>query len=437
MRYLLHLVVVSVVMLALAAAASAKLHGKADTSGAAAGYVVVLKDDVANVDAVVDRLSAVTGAGSTYRYYTALKGFSTTLTATQADALRTNPNVQFVAPNEPVSMVGATKPIAAGETVPPGIRRIESAVRGRIRNASSAKVAIIDTGIDLNHTDLNAKNGKDCIDPEPAQDDNGHGTHVSGTVAAKNQGAGVAGVSPGTTLYAVKVLDANGSGSFASVVCGIDWVARNGPRLGIKVANMSLGGGGSDDGNCGNTNGDAMHKAVCGLVNAGITLVVAAGNSTANFSSFVPAAYDETLAVTAMADTDGKPGGSGPVPSCFGGNLDDKYGSFSNFATPASADANHTAAAPGVCVLSTKLGGGTTVLSGTSMASPHVTGTVANCIGHPGLPGPCNGLTPAQIVQKIRSDAAAKAASYGFNGDPNHAPPAGRYYGFLVSNLGY
>jgi len=431
-------VVLAVLVAVAVGAVGASGSGRGDAAaGGASGYIVVLKDDVASVDAKVDRLSVLAGVNATYRYYYALKGFAASLTQKQADALRADPDVQFLSVDGRVSIVGPRKPIAAGETVPPGVRRIESAVGTKIEKRSSAKVAIIDTGIDLNQTDLVAQNGKDCVNAEPAQDDNGHGTHVSGTVAAKNTGAGVAGVSPNTTVYAVKVLDSGGSGTFAQVICGVDWVTQNAAAKGIKVANMSLSGGGADDSNCGNSNGDAFHKAVCALTAAGVSLVVAAGNSTANFSSAVPAAYNEALTVTAMADTDGQPGGTGPAPSCFAGNLDDKFASFSNFATPASADANHTVAGPGVCVLSTRLGGGTTVLSGTSMASPHVAGTVANCIGHPNLPGPCAGMTPAQIITKIRADAAAKPVSYGFDGDPNHNPLAGRYYGLLVSNLNY
>src|SRR5439155_1697599 len=148
----------------------------------------------------------------------------------------------------------------------------------------------------------------------------------------------VVGVAPGTKRYAVKVVNAQGSGTDAQVICGIDWVTANAASLGIKVANMSLGGPGADDGNCGNTNGDALHRAICNSVAAGVTYVVAAGNSSEDFSADVPANYNEVLTVTAMADFDGLSGGLG-TPSCGDGYFenDDAAAGFSNFTTEASA----------------------------------------------------------------------------------------------------
>ena len=282
--------------------------------------------------------------------------------------------------------------------------------------------------------------GKNCVGTGPAQDENGHGTHVAGTIAARNNGSGVVGVAPGTKLYAVKVLDATGAGSFSQIICGIDWVAGTradaDPGNDIAVANMSLGGTGSPVGTCATTT-DPMHAAICRATAAGVTFVVAAGNSGWDFdyasAPDVPAAYPEALTVTAMSDSDGRPGGAGGAPSCSPGDGDDRYASFSNFAAT-SAGAAHTIAAPGVCITSTRLGGGVETMSGTSMASPHIAGAVALCLGEGSVAGPCSGLTPAQIGSRMRADAAAHsgaAAGYGFVGDPLR-PFSGVSFGYLA-----
>jgi subtilisin len=235
-------------------------------------------------------------------------------------------------------------------------------------------------------------------------------------------------VAPGAPLYAVKVLDRNGSGSWSSVICGIDWVTANAASKGIKVANMSLGGGGSDDGNCGNTNNDALHKAICGSVAKSVTYAVAAGNSTADLKGFVPAAYDEVLSVTALADFDGKAGALGS-PTCRS-DKDDTAADFSNYTTAGSPDEGHTIAAPGVCIRSTWKGGGYNTISGTSMATPHVAGTATLCIAS----GKCTG-SPTDVMSKLRADAAAQPADYGFAEDGHHT--GSRYYGYLEYTKDY
>jgi subtilisin family serine protease len=212
-------------------------------------------------------------------------------------------------------------------------------------------------------------------------------------------------------------------------------VTANAGANGIKVANMSLGGSGSD-GSCASS---TLHQAICNSVAAGVTYVVAAGNSNADFSTFAPAAYNEVLTVTAMADFNGEPGG-GAAATCRS-DVDETSADFSNFTAVGSSDVDHTIAAPGVCILSTWKGGGYNTISGTSMATPHVSGAAVACLAS----GRCSGL-PSQVINTLRSDAAAKAMTdggYGFVGDPRQPIVTGGsnartlYYGDLVYAGGY
>ncbi len=214
----------------------------------------------------------------------------------------------------------------------------------------------------------------------------------------------------------------------------MDWVAGtriDGPSNNdIAVANFSLGGPDVDDGNCGRSGHQAFHYATCGLVAHGVTVVAAAGNETTDFQGIGLATYDEVLTVTAMADRDAMPGGLGGQFTCDPTEFDDTVANFSNFATLPS-DRVHVVAAPGVCIANTSIGSGTGVGSGTSFATPNAAGTVALCIAY----GPCAGLTPAQIVARIVSDAKAynlANSGYGYDGDPLR-PDGDRYYGYLVN----
>ena len=395
-------------------------------------YIVVFRPGVAS-NAKTDDVERRIGFASDFRYASALHGFAARLNLAQLSRLRADPDVAFVSADRVLRAIG-TVPIASGDSAPPGIQRVGAATTTTVREAATGNVAVIDTGIDLTHPDLNAVNGKNCIGSGTARDDNGHGTHVAGTIGAKNNGSGVVGVAPGTKLYAVKVINAQGSGTDAQVICGIDWVTANAAALGIKVANMSLGGPGVDDGNCGNSIGDALHRAICNSVAAGVTYVVAAGNSGEDFDADVPANYNEVLTVTAMADFNGVPGGGGSA-SCADGFFeeDDSAAGFSNFTTEGSSDVAHTIAAPGVCIRSTWPSNRYQTISGTSMASPHMAGVVALCFGEKGATGPCTGLTPAQVIAKMRTNAATHALAdpaSGFDGDPDHT--IGAYYGYLA-----
>lgn len=389
-------------------------------------YIVVLNSSVSDPAAVAQEHARSYGAsvGSVYRY--ALKGYSATIPSDQLDQVRSDPRVAFVSQDRPVQAFG--KPVApVTQTLPTGVNRIDADRSSRFGSAAGAPaVAVIDTGSGP-HADLNVVGGTNCSSGSSYNDGNGHGTHVAGTIGAKNDDYGVVGVAPGVPIYSVRVLNNAGSGSWSSVICGIDWVTANA----IKVASMSLGGAGSDSPSatdCTNAAGDALHTAICNSVAGGTTYVVAAGNDGTDFAGFVPAAYDEVLTVTAMSDSDGKPGGLGGAPACRTSERDDVPASFSNYAV-LDSDKAHTIAAPGVCINSTWKGGGYKTISGTSMATPHVSGTAVLCIAA----GKC-GSTPADVKTKLLADATAQPTAYGFTGSPS---TAGKYYGYLAYAGGF
>jgi subtilisin family serine protease len=422
---------------AIGAAAVAFFGAGAATAAAAeSSYVVVYRDATTDAAATTRAIEHSAGVAAQFRYGSALKGFSARLSSTELARVRARPEVAFVTPDETFT-AASLQPVSAGETVPPGIRRVQAASLTEAHQAATSAVAVLDTGVDLANADLDAVSGKNCISSTAAaKDDNGHGTNVAGIVAARDNGSLVTGVAPGTRIVSVKVLNAKASGTLSQILCGIDWVSANAAAWNIRVANMSITGAGRNDGNCGYTNKDVEHQAICRSAAAGVTYVAAAGNSKVDFAASIPASYPEVLTATAMSDTDGTPGALGRAPSCKSGEADDKYGSYSNYAVGSAASA-HTLAAPGTCIVSDRAGGGTSTYYGTSQAAPHVAGTVALCIGGGGVDGPCAGLSPAAVIARVRSDAAAAATlTNGFAGDPLR-PVSGRYYGYLATAAGY
>ena len=390
-------------------------------------YVVVLTDAARGTSGpgrdpltVADEHARVYGAAVSHVYDAALRGYAARIPAARLAQLRADPAVLFITADREAQLAVTTAPLARGDSAPTGVRRIAAATTSTVRVASTAAVAVLDTGIDLRHRDLAVTSGVNCITKSArAQDDHGHGTHVAGTIAARNNGSGVVGVAPGTPLYAVKVMDRSG-GTLASVLCGIDWITKSARQYNIMVANMSFvfpGWGGDDlltpTESCAAAT-DALRKALCASTAAGVTYVAAAGNDRTDLTTNAPASYPETVAATAMVDVDGAAGGTNPA--C---GPEEAPASFSNFA---AAAADRVVAAPGGCISSTALGGGYTTMSGTSMAAPHVAGVVALCRAA----GSCRG-TAAMIGQLIRTTEDA----HGFTGDAR-ASQDGKYYGYLV-----
>lgn len=227
------------------------------------------------------------------------------------------------------------------QEIPWGVSRIGAPTAWTVSRGAGVRVAVIDTGVDIDHPDLaaNLRGGINILEPEqPPTDDNGHGTHVSGTIAAADNAVDVAGVAPACDLYAVKAFDAAGGAGVSDVLLSLQWCA----DYGMHVINMSFG---QDEPS------EALRRAIQGLERRGIILVAASGNGGAGFVSY-PAKYPEVLAVAST-------------------NARDRLTHSSNLGPEVDL------AAPGHRILSLGRGGGTRLLSGTSMAAPHVTGAVA------------------------------------------------------------
>jgi subtilisin len=348
-----------------------------------AGYVVVLKGSAGSAEVVARRHAGRFGARVTHVYRNALSGYSATLSPGGVAALRADPSVAAVVPDRTLRI--------QAQSLPTGIDRIDgelsSTISGNGSGTVDVDVAVIDTGIGPN-PNLNIAGGVNCVGGSSFADDNGHGTHVAGTVAAKDDNNLVVGVAPGARVWAVKVLNAQGSGTISQIICGIDWVtARAGT---IEVANMSLGGQSFFGSFSGCTSSfDPMHPAICRSVQAGVTYAVAAGNSAANANSFIPATYNEVITTSALADFNGLPGG-GAAATCRA-DQDDTFADFSNFG------ADIDLIAPGVCITSTSNTNGLATFSGTSMASPHVAGAAA--LYKANNPG----ATPAQVKMALQN----------------------------------
>ena len=230
------------------------------------------------------------------------------------------------------------------QETPYGIARVNG-----VASYSGSNVAwVVDTGIDLDHPDLtvNASRGFNAFtsgrDAGSPDDNNGHGSHVAGTIAAMNNTIGVIGVAPGATVIPVKVLDSRGSGSYSGVIAGVDHVGANG-KTG-DVANLSLGGPVSQ----------ALDDAILVASGKGIKFALAAGNESndANLSSPARVNGPNIVTISAM-------------------DINDKFASFSNYGNPPV-----DYAAPGVAIKSTWKNGGYNTISGTSMASPHAAGVL-------------------------------------------------------------
>jgi subtilisin family serine protease len=332
------------------------LPAQAGNGGGPESYIVVLKDAV-DPAAVANLHSNRYGARVDAVWGHALHGYAAVIPNERVAALRADENVKY--------MVADGEASIQAQTIPYGIDLVNADSSSTLAGNGSGAVGgvnvyVIDTGVDSSHPELNVVNFVSFAKGAGKNTDcNGHGTHVAGTIAARDNTDGVVGVAPGAPITAVKVLNCNGSGQWSWIISGIDWVtAYHGANA---VANMSLGGGANQ----------AVDDAVRRSVASGVFYAVSAGNSGADACGQSPARAGTTNGIMTVAAIDS------------GGN----EASWSNYGDCVDIWA------PGVNVLSTWTGGGYNTISGTSMASPHVTGGGALYLaGHSGAaPGTVEG----------------------------------------------
>jgi len=327
-------------------------------------------------------------------YRDVITGFAADLTPSAAAAVGRSRLVRQVAPDGRVQ--------AEAQQTPTGVARVGTPLDSPASpRRIAADVAVVDSGV-ARHRDLNVGGGVACNGQDPYNDQSGHGTSVAGVIGALDNSRDVVGVAPGARIWAVKVLDASGSGRWSEVLCGLDWVYRN--RQTIDVVNMSLSGAG-EDGRCSSF---PVHRAVCKLVRARIPVVVAAGNQGRDAATRIPAAWDEVITVSAFADSDGEPGGTGRE-TCDR-DADDTWWYASNFGEDIDI------AAPGSCILSLTPGGSPRRSSGTSLAAPHVAGAVARYKAE--RPNASEGKVRAWLL----SDKASREQSEPEGFDPSTDP---------------
>ena len=285
-------------------------------------------------------------------------------------ALAQNPNVLVVEDDLEVTMAGTYVTNSWGlDRVDQRLLPLNSTFNDADATGVNSYSYVVDTGIDATNSDFEGRvtpGYTAVLDGNGSLDCNGHGTHVAGIIGGKNYG-----VAKKTTLIPVRVLDCSGSGSYSSVISGLDWIAANYKAGDAAVVNMSLGGPASS----------TLDGAITNLIAKGINVVVAAGNSNADACNYSPSRVPDAITVGATSSNDAR-------------------ASYSNYGSCLDIFA------PGSLITSTWLGtNGTNTISGTSMASPHIAGIVARFIAQ------YSGLTPQQVANSVKKSATLNSVT--------------------------
>jgi len=349
-------------------------------------YLVRLDSEPAEVVTTVNNIADVFEVEPIHIFEQATQGFQVDLPIGVADEIASWDEVQYVVIDNPDSYAPPPDwedPELGDGEVPEGVERIGGAVTSV--DFSGIGVAVIDTGVDLDHPDLNVVGSYDAVGESGGSDNGGddgpgHGTHGAGPSGGGADGDGVAGVAPGIDIYAVRVLDDNGSGTYGNIIAGLDWVLT---QQDVRVVNMSLGGAGDPASNT------MLKDSIQAVLDAGIVVCIAAGNDATDTAGFIPAGYDVGIVVSAY--------------DAYGG--DNGFAYFSNYGDAVDI------AAPGMTITSTYPDGDYAALSGTSMATPHVAGAAAAYIA----------MYPELSPDEVLADMLATAED-GFTGQGGNNP---------------
>ncbi len=331
------------------------------------GHIVCFKNNVSNMSQLVLDMGLRHRMPVFHSYNHAMKGFSTKLTNTQISQIMSRYG-QYIESIEPDLEVKAL-----AQTVPWGISRIGTPAPTGTNITKDIDIFVLDTGVQITHPDLRIVESRSFVTTEKNVDDlNGHGTAVAGVIAARDNTKNVVGVAPGARIHSYKVMDKNGSGSFSSIIAGVNrviqWKIAN-PLVQNKVViNLSLGGF------TGSSSYNALDTAILNAIQNNITVVVASGNSGNDAIYYTPAHVVEAITVGAY-------------------DVTNKMSSWSNYGSVVDI------LGPGVNILTTYKGGKTVTISGTSFSSPHVAGAAALYL----IKNPTS--TPAQVCDALKTVA--------------------------------